>query len=159
MIHVKGDLFEIARIASQAGQIALGHGVNCRGVMGAGIALEFRDRFPANYTEYRHQCYLFGDGLAGSSVIVNDVLEINKFKFRPITIVNLFSQIETGPDAKINLLTAALIDAFTDLRQQGLTIPLLIPMIGAGIGGLTPSQVLEVFDTFEDNLVVVEYDR
>jgi O-acetyl-ADP-ribose deacetylase (regulator of RNase III) len=36
--------------------LALGHGVNTLGSMGAGIAVEFRRRWPAMYDAYREPC-------------------------------------------------------------------------------------------------------
>jgi O-acetyl-ADP-ribose deacetylase (regulator of RNase III) len=30
--------------------------VNCKGVMGAGLAKQFRERFPENYLEYKNYC-------------------------------------------------------------------------------------------------------
>ena len=44
---VKGDLFR------QEGLRALAHGCNCAGAMGKGIAVEFRERFPKMYAEYK----------------------------------------------------------------------------------------------------------
>jgi O-acetyl-ADP-ribose deacetylase (regulator of RNase III) len=35
---------------------ALGHGVNTLGLMGAGIAVEFRRRWPTMYQAYREEC-------------------------------------------------------------------------------------------------------
>ena len=49
MIEKTGNLFD-------SGYHAIGHGVNCRGIMGAGIAVEFKDRFPKNYQEYVTKC-------------------------------------------------------------------------------------------------------
>jgi O-acetyl-ADP-ribose deacetylase (regulator of RNase III) len=49
--HVSGDLFA-NRYAAQA----LAHGCNCQGSMGAGIAVGFRERYPAMYEEYRRRC-------------------------------------------------------------------------------------------------------
>ena len=46
---VSGDLF-LSRAQT------LPHGVNCRGRMGAGIALDFRRRFPEMFEEYRRRC-------------------------------------------------------------------------------------------------------
>lgn len=44
-----GDLFE-------SGCSTLVNAVNCRGAMGAGIAREFRRRYPAMYEDYRRRC-------------------------------------------------------------------------------------------------------
>lgn len=48
---VSGDLF-----ANQFKATALGHGCNCQGSMGAGIAIGFRERYPAMFEEYRRRC-------------------------------------------------------------------------------------------------------
>lgn len=68
-----GDLFE-------SGCSTLVNAVNCHGAMGAGIALEFKRRYPAMFADYRCRCrrgelrlgrpYLWrsGDG-AGPSVL------------------------------------------------------------------------------------------
>lgn len=47
---VKANMFEYP------GLDILVNTVNCVGVMGKGIALEFKRRFPAYYVEYRHMC-------------------------------------------------------------------------------------------------------
>lgn len=47
---------------------AFAHGCNCKGSMGAGIAVGFRERYPAMYEEYRRRCkakpreFNLGDG-------------------------------------------------------------------------------------------------
>ena len=49
--YVAGDLF-----ANEHGAQAFAHGCNCKGSMGAGIAVGFRARYPAMYEEYRRRC-------------------------------------------------------------------------------------------------------
>lgn len=50
MIHyVTGDLLA-------AHSEALVNSVNCVGVMGRGVALQFKRRFPANFKAYREAC-------------------------------------------------------------------------------------------------------
>ena len=49
IVERTGDLFT-------ADCPALGHGVNTLGSMGAGIAVEFRRRWPAMYDAYREEC-------------------------------------------------------------------------------------------------------
>jgi O-acetyl-ADP-ribose deacetylase (regulator of RNase III) len=39
-----------------SGLPAVGHGCNCAGAMGRGIAVEFRRRWPDMYEEYRRRC-------------------------------------------------------------------------------------------------------
>ncbi len=49
--YVSGDLFHNAHDAQ-----AFAHGCNCQGSMGAGIAKNFRARYPEMYEEYRRRC-------------------------------------------------------------------------------------------------------
>ncbi len=46
---VKGDIFE-------SDSEAIVNAVNCIGVMGKGIALEFKNKFPLMYSEYKQLC-------------------------------------------------------------------------------------------------------
>jgi O-acetyl-ADP-ribose deacetylase (regulator of RNase III) len=48
---VSGDLFANTYQAQ-----AFAHGCNCQGSMGAGIAKEFRSRYPRMFEEYRRRC-------------------------------------------------------------------------------------------------------
>jgi O-acetyl-ADP-ribose deacetylase (regulator of RNase III) len=49
--YISGDLF-----ANVYNAKAFAHGCNCAGAMGAGIAVGFRERYPAMYEEYRRRC-------------------------------------------------------------------------------------------------------
>lgn len=46
------DLFDKASLVD-----AIGHGVNCFGAMGAGIAVQFREQFPEMYKAYQKICF------------------------------------------------------------------------------------------------------
>jgi O-acetyl-ADP-ribose deacetylase (regulator of RNase III) len=160
VIHVKGDIWDIAMIAVQAGPIAIGHGVNCRGVWGAGIAVQFKGQFPKAYLGYQDVCNeLPIDELIGQHQICQEQLKINTLLSRQVFVVNLFSQVNPGSDARLTAIKTALDGAFEYFRSMALYFPLIIPMIGAGIGGLTQDEVLGLFNQYDDRLVVVEYDR
>ena len=70
----RGDLFA-------SGCQALVNPVNCVGVMGRGLALQFRHRFPANYEAYRDacargevrpgRCFVFDAGAGPARFVVN----------------------------------------------------------------------------------------
>jgi O-acetyl-ADP-ribose deacetylase (regulator of RNase III) len=49
--YVAGDLF-----ANEHQAQALAHGCNCKGSMGAGIAVGFKTRYPEMYAEYQRCC-------------------------------------------------------------------------------------------------------
>ena len=46
----KGDIFRIEGVSSYA------HGCNCAGAMGKGIAVQFKDKYPEMYFEYKLLC-------------------------------------------------------------------------------------------------------
>lgn len=128
--HREGDLFA-------QGIRALGQGVNCHGVMGTGIAKEFRRRWPAMYDDYRlwfHNGWLRPGrvhtwlNLAGDAVVFN--LATQDLPGRTATL-----------DAVRESLTVALANAAT------LGVPELgIPRLGCGIGGLDWPDVAKVID-------------
>lgn len=61
--YYKGDLF------SAAGKdTALIHACNCKGSWGAGIALQFKKRYPDAFTRYNKLCKQYGDELLGFSI-------------------------------------------------------------------------------------------
>jgi hypothetical protein len=63
-----GDLF-----ANDMGAGVFAHGCNCQGSMGAGIAKEFRQRYP----ETSSSCGISGGGLAGHNLELPDGLLAN----------------------------------------------------------------------------------
>lgn len=67
------------------------HQVNCRGVMGAGLALQIRNKYPIVYKRYIYACQMLKQSeLLGciQPIQVTDSL----------TIVNCFSQLDYGRD-------------------------------------------------------------
>lgn len=130
MIHKYGDLF-----TTTADYI--GHGVNCRGKMGAGIAKIMREKYPNNYDLYQRKCSmtLLNPGDIGCT------LEKGK------VIVNMATQLDPGPDARYGwVFEAATRAAFKITKPYSDTFKnlkpvLAIPEIGCGIGGLEWAKV------------------
>ncbi len=118
MIKKKGDLFTSTAAA-------IGHGVNCKGQMGAGIAVAFKEKFPKNYELYRNAC---GNGLLkpGEAMINKEA---------DLFICNLSTQDNPGRDATYERVMYATVDAALQLEKHGVHV-LALPLIGCGIGGL-----------------------
>jgi O-acetyl-ADP-ribose deacetylase (regulator of RNase III) len=140
-----GDLFA-------SGLPALAHGVNCRGVMGAGIAAQFRQRWPDMYESYRKRC-------AKAAMIPGDILPWKDGS--GLVIFNLATQQAPGPCAQPWMITAAIgrmiTEAVHDFRFYITEIGL--PMIGCGIGGLDPdgtelARALAPYENAPVNLTV-----
>jgi len=123
---ITGDLFECALPA-------VGHGCNCAGAMGAGIAAVFKRRYPAMYQEYRLRCQ---DG----RFRLGDILV---WEAPDLVVYNLATQPVPGPSAKLDAIDASIRAAIADAHRRGLP-RLGIPRIGAGLGGLAWSEVADV---------------
>lgn len=136
MINKTGDLFD-------SDAPALGHGVNCAGVMGAGIAKAFREKFPHNYENYRAACK--AGQLKPGGVHVN-------FE-HGVHIINIASQNMPGADASYEWLFESTLRAARGAVKKGLD-RIAIPMIGCGIGGLDDQKVVTVLHAVEH---IVDY--
>jgi O-acetyl-ADP-ribose deacetylase (regulator of RNase III) len=124
-LFVSGDLFH------HPGLKAFAHGCNCAGAMGKGIALEFRERFPRMYAEYKARCtdgrFVLGDVFVWSEP-------------GGVTVFNLATQKTTRTRADIQAIETALARMLaaavaTQIERIGL------PRVGAGLGGLPWEEV------------------
>jgi O-acetyl-ADP-ribose deacetylase (regulator of RNase III) len=123
-VFVRGDLFAERDLS------ALGHGCNCAGAMGKGVAAEFRKRFPSMYEEYRRRCR---DG----RFALGDVFVWHE---GGITIFNLGTQQTWRVKAELSAIRKTVahmveLAAAAGLQRIGL------PRIGAGLGGLVWDDV------------------
>ena len=135
MIKKVGNLFDTDRVC-------IGHGVNVDGVMGAGIAKEFKQRFPENYSIYRAYCK---SGLLkpGECLTTPDGDHI---------IMNIASQAKPGPDATYEWLFTAARQAAHHAKKYDHRV-IAIPQIGCGIGGLNwydVETILKAVEILED---------
>ena len=121
----EGDLFKQDDLAS------LGHGVNCRGVMGAGIARPFSKLDPAMYAAYKEICYN-GELRPG---------DIFPWKMEDGTVIyNIASQDLPGANATYSALGLGLYKVARHALKNGIN-NIGIPRIGCGIGGLEWDKV------------------
>ena len=130
---------------------AYAHGVNCHGLMGAGIAVEFRDRYPRMYTEYRRRC---NERLIRPGDVMHWVVP-----GQPV-IYNLATQDEPGPAATSVAIYASVKRMALDATLRGIG-EIRLPRIGCGIGGLKWENVRHQLDlatfTFGVALTVVTF--
>lgn len=128
---------------------AIGHGVNCKGVMGAGIARIFRDKYPDMYSYYKECCTDY-PGLKPGECL-DWKTEDGKY------VLNIASQDEPGANAKFTYLIAGLANACIFLKYEGIN-RFAIPRIGCGIGGLnwgnTRSWIWSIADAYDMHIEV-----
>ena len=121
---------------------ALGHGVNTLGSMGAGIAVEFRRRWPAMYDAYRAECR--SGRLQPGGIFV--------WQAADQLIVNLATQRGIGRGAARLEWVRQAARATAQLSVAGLALP----RIGAGLGGLRWADVRAILDEELASLPYVE---
>lgn len=149
---IKGDLFDPAHRFD-----ALAQGVNCIGIMGAGIAVPFKTKFPLMYAEYLDLCVKNPRStLAGHAQfsIADSSEHYSAGGTSPVPdVVNLFTQVFPGANADYALVERAAFamdQAITtiDAVLQSTFGPTSVgtyrvglPWVGCGIGGLDRHNV------------------
>lgn len=100
----------------------IAHQVNCQGVMGAGLALQIRNKYPKVYTAYKKYCP--NSKLLGKIQVVNNGKQF---------IANLFAQDKYGRDKRYTDYEA-LKQCFIKLRNYAINNELHSIAIPYGIG-------------------------
>ena len=133
IITVLGDLFD-----NEFGAEAIAHGCNCQGIMGAGIALEFKKRYPEMHQEYFRRCrfakpreFNVGDAFLWKE-------DGKPFVFNLGTQENCWNQ-----KATYEGIEAALTEMRRLADEEGIA-SIALPRIGAGLGGLSWNKVQAV---------------
>jgi len=119
----RGNLFE-----SQAQTLV--NTVNCAGVMGKGVALVFRERYPAMYEDYRRRCE--------KREIQPGVLTLYKDS-RP-WVLNFPTKRHWRARSRLEDIEAGLKELVAHYKEWGIT-SLGMPALGCGHGGLDWSDV------------------
>lgn len=139
-----GDIFNLQNIPNYA------HGCNCAGAMGKGIALQFRDKFPEMYVEYKKMCkegrFVLGD--------------IYVYNYGIGTIFNLATQVTWRTKADIKAIEDALVKML-NYADENRIYAIALPKIGAGLGDLSWNDVKSIINKTainypQVNLYVVE---
>jgi O-acetyl-ADP-ribose deacetylase (regulator of RNase III) len=135
MLHyIKGDLLEVKNGI-------LAHGVNCQGVMGSGVALGIRNKYPSVYEAYSRTALLGEydpDCLLGTVQVVSTLPDgVYDPKGDTVLVANIFTQNKYGKDGKRYLDYEALYVGFEKLYKRSVLydLPLCIPKIGCGLAG------------------------
>ena len=113
---------------------ALVNTVNTKGVMGKGIALQFRRAFPANYAAYRAACDAGDVRLGKMFVVMTGRLE------RPRLIINFPTKGHWRSRSRIADIEAGLQDLRRVIDEYGVE-SLALPPLGCGLGGLDWAEV------------------
>lgn len=108
--------------------------VNCVGIMGRGIALQFKKAFPANFRAYALACE---DGeVQPGRMFVHDTGAFTN----PRYIINFPTKRHWKGKSRIEDIESGLIALAQEVRELGIK-SIAIPPLGAGLGGLDWNEV------------------
>jgi O-acetyl-ADP-ribose deacetylase (regulator of RNase III) len=118
---------------------ALVNTVNTVGVMGKGLALQFKRRFPDNFRQYADACQR-GEVELGRMFVVS-VIELST----PRYIINFPTKSHWRSRSHLDAIEAGLEDLKRVVNALGLT-SIAVPALGAGNGGLKWADVKQVIE-------------
>jgi O-acetyl-ADP-ribose deacetylase (regulator of RNase III) len=113
---------------------ALVNTVNCVGVMGKGIALQFKQAFPENFTHYAKVCK--EKQMKPGRMLVFETGSI----LNPKYIINFPTKRHWKGKSKMEYIESGLVDLITQVKHLHIR-SIAIPPLGAGLGGLNWSEV------------------
>lgn len=118
--------------------------VNCVGIMGKGIALQFKNKWPSNFTAYAAACK------AGSVRLGRMFIHDLGGLLKPHYIVNFPTKEHWRGASKIEFIGTGLVDLVAQVRRLHIR-SIAIPPLGCGNGGLKWSDVRPlIVNAFED---------
>jgi O-acetyl-ADP-ribose deacetylase (regulator of RNase III) len=118
--------------------------VNCVGVMGKGIALQFKQRWPQNFKAYEAACER--KEIRPGKMFIYDLGEWAKPRF----IINFPTKVDWKKPSKIEYIESGLRDLVSQVERLGIK-SIALPPLGCGNGGLDWQTVKAlIVDAFRD---------
>lgn len=111
--------------------------VNCVGVMGKGIALQFKQRWPQNFKAYEAACER--NEVEPGKMFIYDRGEWEK----PRYIINFPTKAHWRADSKIEYIKSGLRDLVSQVKRLGIK-SIALPPLGCGNGGLDWGDVKQL---------------
>ena len=137
--YVSGDILTPDNSEKNQG-IVVCHQVNCKGVMGAGLAKQVRVKFPGVYRVYKEKCDAFGSENLGSVQFCSCLCDAGYI------IANVFGQDRYGRDKQYTDYNA-LRKAFRYIAQAFPNDAIRIPyLMGCGLAGGDWNIVLQIIN-------------
>lgn len=113
--------------------------VNTVGVMGKGIALQFKRKFPENYRVYAKAC-------KNGEVKIGEVLTVPLATLdMPQYIINFPTKKHWRQPSKLEYVQSGLVSLVAEIQRLGVT-SVAIPPLGCGHGGLAWKEVLPLIE-------------
>ena len=118
--------------------------VNCVGIMGRGIALQFKKMYPENFKAYATACAL--NEVTPGKMFIFETKEMTNPKY----IINFPTKRHWRGNSKIEDVESGLAALKADVTRLGIK-SIALPPLGSGLGGLPwPATKERILRTFED---------
>ncbi|OAT46589.1 ADP-ribose 1-phosphate phophatase family protein [Proteus hauseri ATCC 700826] len=137
----RGDLLK-------ANTEAIVNAVNCVGVMGRGIALQFKKKWPDNFKAYALACK--NKELQPGNMFIYEIGQATHPRF----IVNFPTKRHWREASRIEDIETGLIALVDEIKQHNIK-SIAIPPLGAGLGGLAWPVVYEKIKSTMEPLIDV----
>ena len=158
MLNVGGDYTSGRMFEYKTGDLlaedaeALVNTVNCVGVMGRGIALQFKSAFPENFKEYARACKRAEIQPGSMFVVETDQLASPRY------IINFPTKRHWRGKSRMEDIESGLLDLQRIIREKSIH-SIAVPPLGSGLGGLDWEQVRprieEVLQDLNDVRIVI----
>ena len=117
--------------------------VNCIGIMGKGIALQFKKAFPENFKKYKTVCEWKGLQLGKLFIFETSLL------YNPKYIVNFPTKNHWKEKSQMEYIESGLKTLIKEILKRKIS-SIAIPPLGSGLGGLKWNNVrLKIEEAFE----------
>jgi len=127
--------------------------VNCVGIMGKGVALEFKRRWPENFKKYKRLCA--DKKLSPGEMFIfdnNNFLSSENHRF----LINFPTKRHWRSRSKIEYVKDGLVDLVEQVRRLGIK-SVALPPLGCGNGGLEWSDVRPLIEDAASKLPEVHF--
>ena len=113
--------------------------VNCVGIMGRGLALQFKNKFPQNFKDYQLACT--NKEVQLGKMFVHQTGQL----INPKYIINFPTKGHWKQNSKIEDISNGLDDLITIIEKYSIK-SIAIPPLGSGLGGLDWNQVKKLIE-------------
>ena len=126
LVVLKGDIFD-------SPCNVLVNPTNCIGPMGAGLAKQFRDRYPGLESRYREFC--------NNGDIKPGILSLYPINY-DLRILNFPTKDNWRDNSKFEFIEVGLDKFIQTYKKRGIT-SIAFPLLGSGLGGLNKKMIRE----------------
>jgi O-acetyl-ADP-ribose deacetylase (regulator of RNase III) len=133
---------------------ALVNTVNTIGVMGKGLARQFKQRFPANFRAYAAACNR-GEIEIGRMLVTEMSSQVSLFVIGPRCLINFPTKKHWRDPSQLEYVRSGLIALVGEIRERGIR-SIAVPPFGCGNGGLAWADVRPLIELSLGELPAVQ---